>query len=136
MCFDPAFRWIGDHVEETSVVLAPDLESTCIPAYSAKANVVSLRGGLLLRVLPALQGRAPGRIEVPRGTLDVRDFYYNPTLAEKVRILDRYGADYLMVPADSPLNRTLGFQPGFEAVYTSAGRYSLYAVNRGEVPGR
>jgi len=136
LCFDPAFHWMRDNIEETSVVLAPDLENTCIPAYSAKANVVSLRGGLLLRVLPALQGRAPGRIEVPRGTLDVRDFYYNPTLAEKVRILDRYGADYLMVPADSPLNRTLGFQPGFEAVYTSAGRYSLYAVNRGEVPGR
>jgi hypothetical protein len=63
-----------DNIEETSVVLAPDLENTCIPAYSAKANVVSLRGGLLLRVLPALQSRAPGRIEVPQGTLDVRNF--------------------------------------------------------------
>ena len=66
----------------------------------------------------------------------MRNFYYNSTLAEKVRILDRYGADYLMVPAESPLNETLGSQPGFEAVYTSAGRYSLYAANRGEVPDR
>ena len=44
MCFDPAFRWMRDHVEKGSVVLAPDLENTCIPAYSANTNVASLRG--------------------------------------------------------------------------------------------
>ncbi len=117
-------------------MLAPDLENTCIPAYSAKTNVVSLRGGLLLRVLPALQSRAPGRIEVPQGTLDVRNFFYRSTPAEKIRILDRYEADYVMVPAGSPLNATLGSRPGFAAVYTSAGGYSLYAVNRGEALDR
>jgi hypothetical protein len=133
MCFDPAFRWIGDHVDETSVVLAPDLENTCIPAYSAEANVVSLRGGLLLRVLPALQSRAPGRVEVPRGTLDVRSFFYGSTPEEKLRIIERYDADYVMVRAGSPLNETLGFRPGFAAVYTSAGGYNLYALNREEL---
>ena len=133
MCFDPAFRWIGDHVDETSVVLAPDLENTCIPAYSAEANVVSLRGGLLLRVLPALQSRAPGRVEVPRGTLDVRSFFYGSKLEEKLRIIERHDADYVMVRAGSPLNETLGFRPGFAAVYTSAGGYNLYALNREEL---
>jgi len=136
LCFDPAFHWMRDNLEETSVVLAPDLENTCIPAYSAKANVVSLRGGLLLKVLPALQSRTPGRIEVPQGTLDVRNFFYRSTLAEKSRILDRYEAEYVMVPADSPLNATLESRPGFAAVYTSASGYSLYAVNRGEAPDR
>ena len=134
LCFDPAFRWMRDNIEETSVVLAPDLENTCIPAYSAEANVVSLRGGLLLRVLPALQSRAPGRVEVPQGTLDVRNFFYRSTLDEKVRILDRYEADYVMVRAESPLNGTLDSEPGFAAVYTSSGGYSLYAVDRGEMP--
>jgi len=133
MCFDPAFHWIRDHVQEASVVLAPDLENTCIPAYSAEANVVSLRGGLLLRVLPALHNRVPGRVEVPQGTLDVRSFFYASTPEEKLRILDRYGADYVMVRADSPLDETLGSRPGFEVVYTSAGGYDLYAVNRGEL---
>jgi hypothetical protein len=136
LCFDPAFHWMRDNIEETSVVLAPDLENTCIPAYSAKANVVSLRGGLLLKVLSALHSRAPGRIEVPQGTLDVRNFFYRSTPAEKIRILDRYEAEYVMVPADSPLNATLGSRPGFAAVYTSAGGYSLYAVNRGEAHDR
>lgn len=135
MCFDPAFRWVRDHVEEASVVLAPDLENTCIPAYSAEANVVSLRGGLLLRVLPALRGRAPGGVEVPQGTLDVRSFFYGSTPEEKLRILARYDADYVMVRAGSPLNETLGSRPGFATAYTSPGGYSLYAVNR-EGPGR
>lgn len=129
ICFDPVFDWIGKNIEETSVVLAPDLENTCIPAYSAEANVVSLRGGLLLRVLPALQSRVPDQIEVPQGTLDVRSFFYGSTLEEKARIIERYDADYVMVREGSPLNERFG--PGFEAVYTSAGGYSLYAVNRG-----
>ncbi|HKH09919.1 MAG TPA: DUF6077 domain-containing protein [Rubrobacter sp.] len=133
MCFDPAFSWVRDHVEEPSVVLAPDLENTCIPAYSAQANVVSLRGGLLLRVLPALQSRVPGRVEVPRGALDARSFFYDSTLEEKLRIVERYDADYVMVRAGSPLNETLGSRPGFAEVYTSAGGYSLYAVNREEL---
>lgn len=135
MCFDPAFRWVRDHVEEASVVLAPDLENTCIPAYSAEANVVSLRGGLLLRVLPALRSRVPGRVEVPQGTLDVRGFFYDSTPEEKLRILDRYGADYVMVRAGSPLDESFRSHPGFAAAYTDPGGYSLYAVNR-EEPGR
>ena len=130
MCFDPAFRWVGDHVEEASVVLAPDLENTCIPANSANANVVSLRGGLLLRVLPALRGRVPGRVDVPRGTLDVRAFFHDSTPDEKLRILERYGADYVMVRAGVPLDETLRSRPGFAAVYASPEGYSVYAVNR------
>jgi uncharacterized membrane protein len=130
MCIDPVFDWIGENIEKTSVVLAPDLENTCIPAYSAEANVVSLRGGLLLRVLPALQGRAPNRIEVPQGTLDVRSFFYGSTAEERVRIIERYDADYVMVRAGSPLNETFESRPGFTPVYTSAGGYGLYAVSR------
>src|SRR5918998_105839 len=60
-------RGAGRARGRNSVVLAPDLENTCTLTYSAESNVVSLRGGLLLRVLPALQGHAPDRIEIPRG---------------------------------------------------------------------
>jgi hypothetical protein len=130
MCFDPVFDWVRKNIEQKSVVLAPDLENTCIPAYSAEANVVSLRGGLLLRVLPALQIRAPDRIEVPQGTLDVRSFFYGSTPEEKVRIIGRYDADYVMVRTGSPLNETFRSRSGFATVYASAGGYSLYAVNR------
>ncbi len=63
---DPVFGWMRDNIKEPSVVLAPDAENTCIPAYSASANVVSLRGGLILDVLPALERRASSTI--PRWT--------------------------------------------------------------------
>jgi hypothetical protein len=132
-CLDPIFHWMQDNIRETSVVLAPDMENTCIPAYSANANVVSLRGGLVLWVLPALERRAPGQIDLPRGALDVWKFFSRSTLAEKVRILRRYEVDYAMLPADSPLNGTLKRQPGFTAIDTPGEKYSLYAVDRSKL---
>jgi hypothetical protein len=113
-------------------VLAPDLKNTCIPAYSAESNVVSLRGGLLLRVLPAMQSRAPDRIEVPQGTLDVRrSFFHGSTSGERARIMERHDADYVLVREDPPLKEAFGSRPGFAPVYNPAGGYSLYAVKRG-----
>src|SRR3712207_2886883 len=56
-CVDEIFTWLGRAMDGPSVVLAPDLENTCIPAYSADANVVSLRGGSILGVLPELEER-------------------------------------------------------------------------------
>jgi hypothetical protein len=132
-CFDPIFHWMQDNIKETSVVLAPDMENTCIPAYSANANVVSLRGGLILWVLPALERRAPGQIDAPQGALDVWKFFSRSTLAEKVSILRRYEVDYAMLPADSPLNGTLKRQPGFTAIDTPGEKYSLYAVDRSKL---
>ena len=132
-CFDPAFGWMQDNIKETSVVLAPDKENTCIPAYSAEANVVSLRGGPLLEHLAALERRVPGQIEVPQGTLDVRRFFYRSTLEEKIRIIQRYEVDYVMVRADSPINGTLKRQPGFTAIDTPGEGYTLYAVNRSKL---
>jgi hypothetical protein len=134
-CFDPIFHWMRENIREVRVVLAPDMENTCIPAYSANANVVSLRGGLVFWVLPALQRRAPGQIDVPEGALDVQRFFSGSTLAEKVSILRRYEVDYVMLPADSPLDGSLDRQPGFTAIDTPSERYSLYAVDRNELGG-
>ncbi|HEU4494981.1 MAG TPA: DUF6077 domain-containing protein, partial [Rubrobacteraceae bacterium] len=47
-CLSPIYPWLGGILNRPSVVLAPDLENTCIPAYSANANVVTLRGGSIL----------------------------------------------------------------------------------------
>ena len=114
-------------------MLAPDWVNTCIPAYSAQANVVSLRGDLLLGVLRDLKKRAPGQIEVPQGVLDVWRFFYYSTPEQKIRIIERYEVDYVMVPASSPLNRTLKRQLGFTAIDTPGEGYTLYAVNRSKL---
>ena len=132
-CFDPVFRWIGANIKEPSVVLAPDQENTCIPAYSASANVVSLRGGTVLGVLPILERRVPGRIEVPRGTVDIRSFFSGPTLVESVQILRRYEVDYVLLYANPSLGKQLGRLPGTTAIETPGERYSLYAVDHQEL---
>jgi hypothetical protein len=132
-CFDPVFNWMQDNIGKTSVVLAPDKENTCIPAYSTQANVVSLRGGLLLGALPALERRAPGQIEVPQGDLDVRSFYRRSTLEGKVRIIQRHEVDYLIVQTNSPLKRLLKNQPGVQPINIPSDQYVLYAVNRSKL---
>ncbi len=128
-CSDPIFRWMHANVKERGVVLAPDAENTCIPAYSASANVVSLRGGTVLGVLPALEERAPGQIEVPQGALDVRRFFSGPSPEEGIQILRRYEVDYVLLYTNPSLGEQLGHLPGITAIETPGERYSLYAVD-------
>jgi Family of unknown function (DUF6077) len=131
--FDPIYGWMHDHIVEPSVVLAPDWVNVCIPAYSAQANVVSLRGEQVLNHLAALNRLAPGQIDVPQGALDVHSFFYRSTLEEKIRIIQRYEVDYVMVHANSPLNRTLKHEPAFTTIDTPGKRYSLYAVDHSKL---
>jgi hypothetical protein len=130
---DPIFPWFRDEIRSPVVVLAPDLQSARIPAYTSEANVVSRRGGLVLRVLPELEERAPGQIEVPQGSLDVREFFSGTTLQRGVEILRRNNVDYVMVAKDSQLTESLRRLSGFTSVQTPSERYDLYAVNLQEV---
>ena len=132
---DPAFRWMRDNIDEPAVVLAPDLENTVIPAHSANANVASLRGNLILDMLPALEQRVPGEIEPPRGALDVNRFFSGPSIPEAAKILRRYEADYLLIKANTPLDEQLLDIPGFARLDVPGERYSLYSVDRRELPG-
>ena len=131
---DPIFPWFRDEIHSPVVVLAPDLQSARIPAYSADANVVSRRGSLVLRVLPELEERVPGRIEVPQGSLDVKHFFYDSTLEKRMEILRRNKVDYVMFPEDSSLVDSLKEQPGFTPVDTPSERYVLFAVDREKLP--
>ena len=132
---DPIFVWFGDEVRSPVVVMAPDIPSARIPAYSAETNVVSRRGSLVLRVLPELKERVDGRIEVPQGSLDVKNFFYDSTLEKRMAILRRNKVDYVMLPKDSPLVDALKRKPGFTTVATPSERYVLLAVDRAEIPG-
>jgi hypothetical protein len=111
-------------------VLAPDLENTCIPAYSASANVVSLRGGLILGVLPELEERTGGRVEVPRGVMDVWYFFHRPTEEEMVRTLRRYEVDYVMVHRRSRLDERLADLPFFLTTNSPGQTYAFYVVDQ------
>jgi uncharacterized membrane protein len=130
---DPIFPWFREEIRSPVVVLAPDIQSARIPAYSSEANVVSRRGGLVLGVLPELQKRAPGQIEVPQGSLDVREFFSGTTLQRSIEILRRNDVDYVMVARDSQLNESFERLSGFTPVETPGERYDLYAVDLQEV---
>jgi hypothetical protein len=133
---DHIFPWFRDEIPSPVVVLAPDIESARIPAYSSEANVVSRRGGLMLRVLPELQKRVPGQIDVPQGSLDVREFFSGTTLERSVEILRRNNVDYVMVAKDSQLTGSLERLSGFTPVETPSERYDLYAVDLQEVASK
>jgi hypothetical protein len=133
---DSIFPWFRDEMRSSVVVLAPDIQSARIPAYSSEANVVSRRGGLVLRVLPQLEKRAPGQIEVPQGSLDVREFFSGTTPQNGVEILRRNDVDYVMVAKDSQLTGSLERLSGFIPVETPSERYDLYAVDLQKVASK
>jgi hypothetical protein len=88
---------------------------------------------LVLRVLPELKKRAPGQIEVPQGSLDVREFFNGTTRQRGIDILRRNDVDYVMVAKDSQLTDSLERLSGFTPVETPSERYDLYAVDLREV---
>jgi hypothetical protein len=126
---DPIFSWFRDELESPVVVLAADLQSARIPSYSSEANVVSRRGSLVLRVLPKLEQRVPGQIEVPQGALDVQKFFSGTDLGTGIEILHRHEVDYVMVRSNSQLNRAMNELPGFEPVSEPSERYDVYDVD-------
>jgi hypothetical protein len=132
---DPIYPWFREEIDSPRVVLASDLLSARIPAYSADANVVSRRGSLVLKVLPKLEQRAPGQIEVPQGSLDVQKFFNGTDLRTGIEILRRHEVDYVMVPAGSQLGRSVDGLPGAEPVAEPSERYDLYSVDLRKLGG-
>jgi hypothetical protein len=126
---DPIYPWFRDEIASPVVVLASDFCSARIPSYSSEADVVSRRGSLVLRVLPKLQKRAPGQIEVPQGSLDVQEFFNGTDLEKGVEILHRHDVDHVMVRSNSRLDKTMDGLPGFEPMGEPSERYDLYDVD-------
>ena len=134
--FDPIYPWLRDNIDEPSVVMAPDMTNTIIPAWSANSNVVSLRGGLLFPVLGKLQERTNGAIQPPQGSLDVYAFYRStPNVDDKLEILRRHDADYVMATKNSRVEQRFQNVPGVTLVRTpSDSRYNLYATDESRFP--
>jgi tetratricopeptide (TPR) repeat protein len=131
-CVDPAFDWMRETVNDRSVVLAPELENSCVPAYSSLTNVVSYRDQFL--------GITSGEADLTdqggssRKAQAVKDFFGASTVGSAmIETLQRYEVDYVLLPTNSPLNIQLGHLPGFTALDTPGGRYRFYVVNRDEL---
>jgi hypothetical protein len=129
-CFAPVFPWLRNNITKPSVVLAPDRQNTCIPAFSATANVVSVRGSQVLAHLKALERRAGRKIEVPQRALDVQKFFQGATPQERWQILRRCKVDYVMVYSGSPTDKQLRHLPGLAVVEVPGAYFNLYKVER------
>ena len=114
-CFDPVFPWMQKNITEPTTVLAPYQENSCIPAYTADANVVALRSlSRSKRVEQELFG-----------------FYGSYTVnVQDEQLLRREGVGYVLVSANSPLDAQLGHLPGFTALDSPGKRYKLYSVDQ------
>jgi len=129
-CFAPVFPWLRNNITKPSVVLAPDRQNTCIPAYSAKANVVSVRGSQVLAHLKDLERRAGRKIEVPQRALDVQKFFQGATPQERWQILRRRKVDYVMAYSGSPTDKQLRHLPGLAVVEVPGEYFKLYKVEQ------
>jgi len=129
-CFAPVFPWIRNNITKPSVVLAPDRQNTCIPAYSAKANVVSVRGSQVLDHLQALERRAGRKIKVPQRALDQRSFFWGATPQERLQILRHYNVGYVMAYARGPTDKELRHLPGLSAVNVPGENIDLFKVEQ------
>lgn len=132
-CVDPAFEQLREVAKTGSVVLAPELENSCIPAYSSLTNVVIYRDQFLGESASSETDSA-GESATPRKARDVRDFFEASTVSSAmIETLQRYEVDYVLLPANSPLNIQLGHLPGFTVLDTPGERYKLYSVSRKDI---
>jgi hypothetical protein len=133
-CLHPVYGWMKENITEPSVVLARDRENICIPVHSANANLVSLRGGMLIRNQELLEERSSQEITIPQRAVDAQKFATKRTVDEElIRILERYEVDYVLVgkpPLERAIERDLEKgSSGFTKMDTPGKGYSLYKVN-------
>lgn len=129
-CVDPAFDRMRETVDDRSVVLAPALENSCVPAYSSLTNVVSYRDQFQEESASG-ETEGSGQSRSSRKARDVRSFFESDTVGSAmIETLQRYEVDYVLVPTGTPLAVQLGHLPGFTPRDTPGGRYHFYTVDR------
>ena len=132
-CLDPAFARLREVATEKSVVLAPDIENSCIPAHAAYAGVVSLRSTSLFK-----DQNTPGgeQAKLPQNVTDAKAFFSGSTLDwQMAAIVHRQKVDYVLLDANDPVNAQLRHLSGFSQIDTTSQRYRLYGVDLAELRG-
>lgn len=120
-CQDPAFEWMRNTIGAPTVVLAPEAESSCVPAYTSRANVLSYRNQLLEE---ATQDGDSSRAQEAEAFFDS-----DVVSSSDLDTLSRHEVGYVLLPADSPLNVQLGHLPGFAPLENPGNRYRVYGVD-------
>lgn len=135
-CSEPVFRWIGDTIRTPAVVLSRDPANNCIPAYSASANVVSLRGTGIIKNKQAYENALSREIEIPQRAQDVQAFATARTVNRRLdRIISRNNVEYVLVRKDSPLDSSMDGSPGFTRMNAPRETFTFYKVRNSDTAG-
>ncbi|MDP9440560.1 MAG: hypothetical protein M3P49_17770, partial [Actinomycetota bacterium] len=135
-CMDPVFRYMRDAIDAPGVVLAREGQGSCVSSWLAPTEIVSIRGQALLKNRATLEKNLSAEVEVPQRALDVQRFFASRRLdEEKLRILRRYGVDYVLLSANDPLNEQLARRPAFTRLDVPRRKYRLYEVDRQTLGG-
>lgn len=115
-CENPIFPWMEQQVKTDAMVMAPDAENSCIPAYSTHANVLTFRSTGLLASQGA-QDTPEGTAQVTPVVRDAKRFFKSRAVDEKMqKLLQGNAVAYLLLPASSQLNTQLPHLPGFSEI--------------------
>ena len=133
-CRDPAFQQMRETMDDPGAVLAPGKENGCVPAYLARATIVSYRSQGLLDGQDTQeeeqQASTAESDQPPQGAADMDRFFKSETLdGEMISILGRYGTDHVLVRTGSSLDLQLGHLPGLEDAGVPEGRYKAYGLD-------
>jgi tetratricopeptide (TPR) repeat protein len=129
-CFDPALTTLGDDLRKPTRVLAPDNESSCLPAWSAPVSIVSFRGLAVLNNEGAIARTSGAEVEGSASARRIKDFYASPVLdPEMRRTLISRRVERVVLPADSPLVAQFDHHPAFRQLKAPGERYRIYAVD-------
>lgn len=128
-CMDPIFPWMRNTIKTTTMVVAPDAENSCIPAYVTLANVITYRSTGLLAVQDNVQEPAEGQvIQIAR---DAKKLFKSRAVDTRmVQMLQQNNAEYLLLLASSQLNTQLPHLAGFSEMDAPGERYRLYRIER------
>ena len=120
-CQDPAFEWMLNTIDAPTVVLAPEAESSCVPAYTSRADVLSYRNQLLGG---AAQEGGSSRAQEAQSLFDS-----DVVSSADLETLSRREVGYVLLPADAPLNAQLSHLPGVAPLDNPGNRYRVYGVD-------
>lgn len=127
-CLDPTFRWMQTFINTPAVVMAADSDNLCIKAHAARATTIT--NGRALAAF-GLKLSSTEEVELSQQVVDMGEFFSASTVNEEmIRMIQNYGASYVLLSASSPLNEQLEHLQGFTRMDNPGERYRFYQVDR------
>lgn len=130
-CSSPVFSWMQRELTGSNIViLAPNRETECFPAYVPGGVPVGYRSTIYEDGSSDPVQDSAQDSGTPQTASDKLEFFDSTSVDEEMlKTLQRYAVDYVMLPSNSPLNAQFLHLPGFDATNNPKEKYQLYEVD-------